>query len=307
LTLTSIIHPVKAALSVLVAIFAAGTGALAQDTQDAVRETPSDPLAAGRLVAAIGGCANCHTAKEGAPLAGGDPIHSPFGTFYPPNITPDPATGIGGWSDEEFITAMREGISPGGDPYYPAFPYTSYTHMNDEDLLELKVWLDSVEPVEQASPAHVLRMPVWPHLEAPFDVRFALWGWRWLFFEPARFEPDPAKSKEWNRGAYLVEGPGHCAQCHTPRNIFGALDHDRAYSGSATGPDGEKIPDITQGPDGIGDWSQQDLTFFFKIGMMPDGDFVGSEMAKVVNEGTAKLSDADRAAIAAYLMDLPVD
>jgi len=259
----------------------------------------------GEMLFHIGGCTNCHTTKKGPLLAGGDPIVSPFGTFYPPNITPDPKTGIGGWTEADFIKAMREGISPEGEPFYPAFPFTSYTRMTDEDLKALKSYLDTMEPVEATTPDHVLRMPVWPNLEIPFDVRFALWGWRWMFFEPARFEPDPEHDDLRNRGAYLTEGPGHCAECHTPRNIFGALDTSRSYAGNPDGAEGEKVPAITHDAAGIGDWSAGDLEMFLNLGMMPDGDFAGGGMAKIIANDTSRISDEDRKAIVTYLMALP--
>ena len=261
----------------------------------------------GALLFAIGGCTNCHTAKDGAELAGGDPIHSPFGTFYAPNITPDAETGIGGWSDEDFIRAMREGVSPEGDPYYPAFPFTSYTRMTEADLRELKAHLDTLEPVRQEAQDHVLRLPVWPNWRIPFDPRPALWGWHWLFFEPEAFVPDSAQDDTWNRGAYLVEGPGHCGECHTPRNLFGALDLSRAYEGNPHGAGDEVIPSILPDKDGIGDWSEADLMLFLQLGMMPDGDFAGSEMAKIIDNGTSKLVESDRAAIVRYLEAIPAN
>ncbi|MEZ5825220.1 MAG: cytochrome c [Geminicoccaceae bacterium] len=268
-------------------------------------ETAGSPVERGKLLFDIGGCTNCHTVEKGPPLAGGAPIVSPFGTFYPPNITPDEATGIGGWNDADFIKAMREGVSPEGDPYYPAFPFTSYTRMSDDDLVALKAYLDTIEPVTAEVPDHVLRMPVWPYLDIPLDLRISLWGWRWLFFEPERFEADAGRDEVWNRGAYLVEGPGHCAECHTPRNVFGALDHTREWTGNPQGAEGEKVPAITRDAHGIGDWSEADLALFLQLGMMPDGDFAGSGMARIINNGTGKLPDAERKAIVTYLMDLP--
>ena len=259
----------------------------------------------GELLFDIGGCTNCHTSKDGPLLAGGEPIVSPFGTFYAPNITPDSETGIGGWSNEEFIQAMRFGISPEGEPYYPAFPFTSYTKMSDDDLRALKAYLDSIPPVQAENPAHQLRMPIWPYLEIPIDPRFTLWGWRWLFFEPKEWVESDAHDAAWNRGAYLVEGPGHCSECHTPRNMFGALDDSQYFRGNPDGAEGEKVPDITPTENGIGEWSSADVTLFLQMGMLPDGDFAGSNMAKIIENGTSKLSNEDRAAMAAYLMSLP--
>ena len=250
----------------------------------------------GELLFHIGGCTNCHTAKNGQLLAGGDPIVSPYGTFFAPNITPDPETGIGGWTEAQFVAAMRHGRAPDGSPYYPAFPYTSYTRMTEADLGALKAYLDTVPPVNQASKPHELGFP--------YNQRWGLNLWQWLFFTPEEFAPDPAKDAAWNEGAYLVLGPGHCGECHTPRNVFGALEWDHAFAGATLGK--EKIPDITPNPDGgLGKWSTGDLATFLKLGMTPDGDFVGSEMAKVVNNGTSKLPEPDLGGIVAYLQSLP--
>ncbi len=197
--------------------------------------------ARGELLFHIGGCTNCHTAKNGALLAGGDPIVSPFGDFHAPNITPDPETGIGGWTLEQFIRAMREGRDPEGWPLYPAFPYTSYTRMTDEDLAALKAYLDGLPAVSQASKPHDLWFP--------FNLRWGLYLWQWLFFTPERFQPDPAKDAVWNRGAYLVLG------ARTLRRVPHAADLlRRAGVGPRRSPGAqlgkEKVPNITPEPDG---------------------------------------------------------
>ena len=256
----------------------------------------SATLAKGELLFHIGGCANCHTVKDGPLLAGGAPLVTEFGSFYPPNITPDRDTGIGGWSEADFIRAMREGRSPEGEPYYPAFPYTSYTHMTDEDLKALKAYLDTVPAVSQVSHPH--------ELSFPYSQRWGIRLWQLVFFKPETFQPDPGQSEAWNRGAYLVNGPGHCQECHTPRNAAGARQEDKAFTGAQLGK--EKVPNITSAAKGgIGDWSEGDLVTFFKLGMMPDGDFAGSDMAKVINEGTSKLPDSDVSAIVTYLKSIP--
>ena len=190
---------------------------------------------------------------------------------------------------------MREGRDPAGWPLYPAFPYTSYTRMTDADLAALKAYLDGLPAVAQACRPHELWFP--------FNLRWGLYLWQWLFFAPERFEPDPARDAVWNRGAYLALAPGHCAECHTPRTFYGVLEWDHAFTGARLGK--EKVPDITPDPSGLGKWSAGDLATFFTLGMLPDGDFVGSEMAKVVNNGTSKLPEADVAAIVAYLQSLP--
>jgi mono/diheme cytochrome c family protein len=196
----------------------------------------------------------------------------------------------------QFDRAMREGRDPEGWPLYPAFPYTSYTHLTDEDLGALKAYLDTLPPVSQTSSPQ--------DLSFPFNLRWGLYLWQWLFFEPARFQPDPGRDAAWNRGAYLVLGPGHCAECHTPRTFYGVLEQDHAFAGSQLGK--EKVPNITPDPTkGLGKWSAGDIQTVLTLGMTPDGDFVGSEMAKVVNNGTSKLPESDVAAIVAYLQGLP--
>jgi mono/diheme cytochrome c family protein len=257
-----------------------------------------DPPAAGEVLFDIGGCTSCHTAKNGERLAGGLALETPFGTFFTPNITPDPETGIGGWTLEEFTASMREGHAPGIGPLYPSFPYTSYTLMPDADIAALKAYLDTVDPVVQANRPHELHFP--------YSLRWGLHLWQALFFEPRRFEPDPAQSAAWNRGAYLVNGPGHCQECHTPRTWYGALDRSRAFTGTTLKPGPGEIPNITRDPEhGIGKWSAAELATVLSLGMLPDGDFVGDEMAKVVDHQTSKLPKEDLDAIVTYLMSLP--
>jgi mono/diheme cytochrome c family protein len=251
----------------------------------------------GEYILRLGGCVSCHTNEKngGAFLAGGRALVTPFGTFHVPNITPDPATGIGGWSPADFVRAMTEGVSPDGHPYFPAFPYTSYTKMRPDDLADLKAYLDTVAPVANAVPDHDLRFP--------FGLRPLLRGWQLLFFEQGTFQPDPARSDTWNRGAYIVNGPGHCVECHTPRNALGALERDRLLAGTRDGPDGKPVPNITPHPeDGIGGWSKTDVTFALKTSILPDGDVLGGAMAEVVDDATGHWTDQDREAVAEYLL-----
>ncbi|WP_440995092.1 c-type cytochrome [Arhodomonas sp. SL1] len=243
-------------------------------------------------------CAVCHTAEEGEFLAGGRPLPSPFGTFYTPNITPHEEHGIGAWSDEDFVRALREGVSPAGEHYYPSFPYTSYTRLRREDMIAIKRYLDTVEPVAQPSREHELSWYA--------GWRLPLAGWKWWYLEPGPFEPDPDRDEQWNRGAYLAEAAGHCAECHSPRGWFGAVREERRYAGAAEGPEGEPTPNITPHPeDGIGDWTVKMLSFYLEVGMDPDGDFAGSLMAPVIDDGTAHLSAEDREALATYILSLP--
>jgi mono/diheme cytochrome c family protein len=247
----------------------------------------------------LGGCVSCHTDEKngGAFLAGGRTLGSPFGTFYTSNITPDPATGIGGWSTGAFVRALTEGVSPGGHPYFPAFPYPSYTRAQLDDLVDLKAYLDTVKPVANDVRGHDLRFP--------FGFRPLLKGWQLLFFDRGPFEPDPNRSEIWNRGAYIVTGPGHCSECHTPRNALGGPRRDRFLGGTRNGPDGKPVPNITSHEDGIGKWSNTDLTFALKTSILPDGDVLGGAMAEVVEDATSHWTDDDRAAVAEYLVTVP--
>lgn len=257
-----------------------------------------DAVERGRYLFAAAGCQGCHTEKGGELLAGGRALKTPFGTFYGPNITPDPEQGIGRWSDEDFLRALREGVSPEGDFYYPAFPYLSFTGMTDEDILAIKAYIFTLPPVAAPNRDH--------DLDFPFNIRVGLAPWRWRYFEPGPLEPDPGRDETWNRGAYLVEAVAHCGECHTPRDSLGGPKRDMAFAGTADGPEGTVVPNITPNKEtGLGDWSAGDFDFFLSLGMMPDGDVVGDVMYEVVQNGTSKLTPADREAIAVYLQALP--
>lgn len=248
----------------------------------------------GEYIFNMGGCASCHTAKGGEPLAGGLAMATPFGTFITPNITPDKQFGIGAWSDNQFIRAMREGVAPDGSTYYPTFPYTSYAKMTTEDLLELKKYLDSQKPVAT---------PTQPHdVSFPFSMRSLLSVWKFINFDDRPFQSDQSKPASWNRGAYIVNGPAHCGECHSPRNFLGGVKSDMALSGNPEGPEGESVPAITKnGKSDISKWSDEDLLFSLQIGMKPDGDFLGSSMGHVIENTTSKLSEDDLKAIVEYL------
>lgn len=254
----------------------------------------------GAYVFAVAGCASCHTDKKnnGALLAGGPPLETPFGTFYGPNITPDPTYGIGTWSDVDFIQALREGLRPDGAHLYPAFPYPSFTLMTDRDMLDLKAYIFSLPPVAQPSREQDVSFPVsWRWLQT---------FWRWLNFTPGPYVPDPAQSETWNRGAYIVRAMAHCGECHTPRDFMGGLETSSALSGNASGPDRMKTPNIT--PDkatGIGTWTHKQIVMFLATGLMPNGDVVGSAMGEVIANGTSKMTESDRQAVATYLESLP--
>jgi mono/diheme cytochrome c family protein len=268
-------------------------------TGNSVADTGLDAqqLKRGEYVYHVAGCASCHTAEGGAPLAGGVKMETPFGTFYTPNISADSETGIGAWSDADFIRAMTRGESPRGQHYYPSFPYTSYTHMTRQDLLDLKRYLDAQPAITQANRAHDLRFP--------FNIRSLLSVWKMLNFDAGScsgFEQDGSLRA---RGAYLVNGPGHCAECHSPRNWFGGLDKRRFLQGNTQGPDGESVPGITMDQKfRVSRWPEEDLIFSLQIGMLPDGDFLGGSMGHVIDNSTGRMSDEDLKAIATYLRSL---
>jgi len=257
-------------------------------------------IARGRAVLeAAGGC-TCHTDVEndGAPLTGGRPMKTPFGVFYSSNITPDRETGIGRWSDADFVRAMREGRAPDGSAYFPVFPFTSFSRMTDEDVLALKAYLFSLAPV------HKRNRP--PDALPPFSWRIGAWAWQLVFFTPGRFEPDATKSPSWNRGAYLSNAVAHCGECHTPRNLAGAVDASRAMTGSEEGPEGQLAPNLTPDRDtGLGDWTATDMTWFLETALKPDGDDAQGLMKEVIESGYSKMSPADRDAIAEYFLSLP--
>ena len=270
------------------AIFLVAVDVLAQE----------DIVERGEYLLYAGGCISCHTedSDEAVPLAGGRAMETPFGTFYSPNITPDAATGIGNWSDDEFVSAFWEGVSPEGEHYFPAFPFTSYTGVSREDLLAIKAYLFSLEPVRYESKEHDLAWYM--------STRLAAGAWKELNFDSARFAPDTTQDEQWNRGAYLVRHLGHCGECHTPRSSLGVVQRDLEMAGSRLGD--ERIANITQHRvDGIGRWSTSDIEYFLDIGMLPDGDFAGSSMGDVIEDNTSKLTREDRLAIAAYLKSVP--
>ena len=258
-----------------------------------------DAVARGKYIFEAAGCAACHTdtANGGALLAGGRKLDTPFGTFYSPNITPHADHGIGTWTDDQFHDALRHGVAPDGNHYFPVFPYPSYTGMTDADIRDLKAYIFTLPPAPRPNKEH--------EVSPPFGWRFLMTFWKWLFFDPGPLVPDPAIEARLNRGAYLVRAMGHCGECHTPRNMFGALDQEMSFAGTSQGPGGGVVPNIT--PDretGIGSWSADDLDTLFTLGMTPDGDFVGGEMGEVVENTTSRLTPDDRDAMIAYLRSL---
>ncbi len=254
----------------------------------------------GKTLFYAGGCASCHAStgqEDKTRLGGGLGLHSPFGTFYVPNISPHPRDGIGSWTQADFIRAMREGVSPDGRHYYPSFPYTSYQRMTPDDLADLFEHIKTLPQVEGRVRDHALPFP--------FTIRRSLGLWKLAFLDGQTFRPDASKSAEFNRGAYLVEGPGHCAECHSPRTFAGNIPSDRRFAG---GPDPEGqggfIPNITPDASGLKAWSKAEIAELLKTGFTPEYDSVGGSMNAVIRN-TSQLTDADRAAMAEYLKSLP--
>ena len=251
----------------------------------------------GRTMFFAGGCASCHAIPnqdDRTRLGGGLALKSPFGTFHVPNISSDRNDGIGAWSEAQFVTAMLKGTSPAGEHYYPAFPYTSYQRMRIEDVRDLF--------------AHIKTLPAVPgkvrdhELPFPFNVRLALGGWKLLYLDGEAFKPDPSQPAEWNRGAYLVNGPGHCAECHSPRDPLGGINADSA---SRAGPIRKaKAGCPTSRKRRLKDYAVEDIVDVLATGLMPNGDTVGGPMVPVVRN-TSQLSDADRKAMAVYIKSLP--
>ncbi len=254
-------------------------------------------LANGEVMFNAGGCASCHAVPDQPDrlrLGGGVAIKSPFGTFYAPNISSDPTDGIGKWSDAEFVNAVMHGVSPDGQHYFPAFPYTSYQHARREDVLDLFAYLKTLPAVAGKVRDHDVRFP--------FNIRRNVGIWKFLFLDGKPFVADSAKSPQWNRGAYLVNSFGHCAECHSPRNALGGIIAGQRFAGGPN-PEGEGwVPNITQ--KGLREWSAKDIAYFLKTGELPDGDSVGGAMTRVI-KNTSQLPDDDLAAMADYLKSLP--
>ena len=250
----------------------------------------------GEYLVKASGCVDCHTEekKEAIPFAGGRALQTPFGTFYGPNITPDPKKGIGRWSEADFIRAMRFGVRPDGAALFPAFPYPSFTKITDADLDHIWAYLRTLTPDSRPSQAHNLRFP--------YRWRFMVRGWKWLFFRPGEFRADPTQPSKVNRGAYIVQALSHCGECHTPRNFLGAPRWER-YLAGGKGPDGKNVPNLT--PTGLKKWSDSDLQYYLTTGIEPDGDIAGGKMAEVVQSMTGGLTPEDLAAVIAYLRTLP--
>lgn len=250
----------------------------------------------GAYLIRVGGCVACHTdiKNEGGFLAGGAAIDTPFGSFYPPNITSDKEAGIGGWSLAEFSNAMSNGVGKNGEHLYPSFPFDYYTKMSDQDIVDLYAGLMATAPQAQSAPDH--------NLGFPFNMRLAMQGWKRLFFTPTRFEEDPSKSARWNRGAYLANGPAHCGACHTPRNMFGAALNDQHFKGT---PEGTRpfFPAIDPTTLVALGYDEAMLKDALTGGFDPEFDTLGGKMGEAINESLVHYSEEDLDALVAYLLD----
>jgi mono/diheme cytochrome c family protein len=269
----------------------------------AAAQAAEPDLKNGEYMYYAGGCGSCHAAPASDKCddrasgdilkpVGGRCLKTEFGTFNVPNITPDNETGIGGWSEEDFIRAMREGTAPDGSNLYPAFPYSSYQRMKLEDIRDLWAFLKSLPAVTSNVPDH--------DLSFPYSIRSGLSVWKGLYLDGKTFEPDPSKPEKINRGAYLVQGPGHCGECHTPRDSLGGKLEKKALSGAPEAEGSGYIPNITPHKTGIGSWTEKDIVYALESGFTPSGDVMGGSMA-AVQRNMAKLTKADLEAIAAYL------
>jgi mono/diheme cytochrome c family protein len=282
------------------AIFLGGIVALPLAIMPIARAGASDPqeftqIERGRYLAIASDCVSCHTVSGGKPFAGGRAIETPFGNIVAPNITPDLETGIGTWTDDAFDAAVRKGVRPNGARLYPAMPYNAYTRMSRDAVRAIRVYLNSVQPVRNAVVANTLPFP--------FNIRLAMRVWDALYFSEGEFKPDPSKSAEWNRGAFLVDGPAHCGACHTPKTLLGGDRSDRYLQGSYL--QGWSAPDITNDRRvGLGEWTVEDITTYLKAGHNRITAATGP-MGEAVVLSTSHMTDQDIKAIATYLKSLP--
>ncbi len=251
----------------------------------------------GAYLTKAAGCVGCHTEakKDATPYAGGRALKTSFGTFYGPNITPHPSAGLGRWSEADFVRALRLGLRPDGAHYFPAFPYPSFTRINDADLRDLWAHLRTLPASARPSQAHDLKFP--------FGWRFLVVGWKWLFFSPGPYSADQKQTPVLQRGAYLVEALGHCGECHTSRNFLGGPKRDRPLAGAAKGPEGDRVPNLT--PAKLKKWNDAELKSFLQTGLTPEGDVAAETMGEVIRNTTGELTPDDLVAMIGYLRALP--
>jgi len=279
-----------AAIAVTVSIFAAPAAFADQASADLVKR--------GEYLARAGDCFSCHTRPGGAELAGGRLVETPVGTIASPNITPDAETGIGKWSDDDFYRALHDGVTKDGSYLYPVMPFDHYTFVTRDDDLAIKAYLFSLKPV------HAPRVA--SHIDFPFNIRPGLAAWRAVFFKPGTFKPDPARTEQENRGAYIVDGLGHCGSCHTPRNLAMASETKEALGGGEIKGQGWFAPNISSDVrEGIGGWSTGELAQYLKTGVAPGHAVTAGPMAETIHDSLRYLTDADLQAIASYLKAAP--
>ncbi len=282
----------KAVGALLASLVVAGGSALMLDARAA--DTSFAQIEAGHRLVDAGDCASCHTDSEGKPFAGGRAIPTPFGTIYAPNITPDRETGLGGWSEHDFYRAMHNGVGPDGDHLYPAFPYPFFTKLTRDDVKAIWAYLKTLPPVHKQNRPNDLNFPL--------NYRVVMRPWDFFFFKPGTFQPNPKKSAEWNRGAYLVQGAGHCGACHTPTNFAGANESgSELLGGSFQNWFAPKIAGNMH--NGTGSWSVEDIVEYLKTGRNKHSGAAGP-MAEVITNSTSKLPKADLHAIAVYIKDI---
>jgi mono/diheme cytochrome c family protein len=271
---------------------------LALTTPIRAQQSDKELIQRGRYLAIAGDCISCHTRAGGAPFAGGLAFHTPFGTVYSSNITPDRQSGIGTWDGAKFARALRQGVGKDGEHLYPVFPYPYFTKMSDEDVAALYAFLRAIPAVQYVAPPNDMTFP--------FGQRRLLGVWKALYFQEGRFVADTHKSSQWNRGAYLVEGLGHCSACHTPRNSLGGEKADQFMTGGVYQESLDDQPidwsavNLTSGPNGLQTWPLQDLTNYLKLGYSPHAS-VSGPMISVVMNSTRNLTREDDEAIATYL------
>lgn len=291
------------ALLLLVVVLIAGAAGFffLPEPEEHVAASPQQPTGAaliekGRYLARAADCIACHTVEGGREYAGGLPFKLPFGTIYAPNITPDKETGIGNWTDAEFVRAMHRGVGKGGEMLYPAFPYAEYARMTTDDALAIKAYLFSLQPVSAKAPKNTLGFP--------YNQRYLMRGWRMLFVPDGQFVPDPGKPEAVNRGAYLVEALGHCGECHTPRNMLYGLDNGRKFAGAVA--EGWTAYNITSDKQaGIGGWSDDDLAAYLSTGYATGHGAAAGNMGEAVNDSLHYLTPNDIHAMVAYMRTVP--
>lgn len=269
-------------------------GGHAQPRIEPAFQPTEEDVERGKALTAAGNCAGCHTADPARPFAGGKRIESPFGAVYSTNLTPDHETGLGAWTDDEFLRALRLGVGRDGSRDYPAFPYPHFTRLTRQDILAIRAHLATLAPLKNSTPPAELRFP--------FNWRFVMRGWNWLYLTPGFLMPDQMKSTEWNRGRYLVEGVAHCGSCHTPKNFFGADRRGEKFAGGIV--QGKPAPRLDATEQGLKSWSEADIVEYLQNGRNGKKQ-AGALMSEVVANSTSKMSEGDVRAIAVYLKDLP--